>query len=83
MLVNFPEVMVLGADAGQTKNNRPYCILKFMDETDFEVYKVWCFGDAVAQSMVLSKGSRAALSFKLSPVDDGGVRLVLDEAQRL
>lgn len=83
MLVNFPAVTVLDLGSGMSKNNRPYARLKFLDESELEVYEVWCWGDDVAQAMGLAKGQRAELSFQVKPNGDGNPRFILDEAHRL
>lgn len=81
MKVKFEETLVMNVRSGKTKNGSDFSILKFLDAQTGEDYKIWCFGDSVGIANFLKPMGNYVLTFNLFGSDDGGVRLVLEDAQ--
>lgn len=81
MKIKFEETLVMNVRHGRTKNGNDFSILKFLDAHTGNDYKIWCFGDAVSVANFLQPMGHYVLEFELLGNDDGGVRLVLEDAQ--
>lgn len=83
MNVNFENAMVMNVRKVKTRNDTDMAILKFLDVNSGEDYKIFCFGDSFGQAAFLSPMTYYTLEFGLYGQDDGGVRLVLEDARPL
>lgn len=78
MQAAFEKCQVLEVRAGVSKAGNDYVVLKFLDEEDLEVYELFCFGDARALALPLSKGTKCSLIVDVTPDARGaGVRVQL------
>ena len=82
MIIKFENALVMNVRRGSTRSGSDFAILKFLDTNTGEDYKIWCFGDAVGMAAFCSPMRNYNLTFSLIGDDqNGGVRLVLDDAQ--
>lgn len=75
--VVFPNVLVLDAESRTSKAGNLFVVLRFLDQSSYEVYDVMQFGDAAIVASSLNKGARCQLAFGVVPGREGGVRLEL------
>ena len=76
-VVLFENATILESTTRQSKSGNTYCVFRFLDTLNYEVYDLMQFGDSAAVASGLYKGATCMLQFDVMPGREGGARLVL------
>lgn len=80
--VYMESCLILDCRSGQSKAGNSYAVIRFLEQTNLDVYEVFCFGESMAVAGRLAKGSVYKLLWKLSPDNRGaGVQLHLIDCE--